>query len=139
MKRILILLFFLTVGCSTKQKDFSNKKDFTMYKQSEMSALMLKMYEKNKENKKMILEGKMPKNFPEEFLKIHTAKLTDSGDRTESFNAFSNLYLNTLKEVFNAPKEDLILRHNNVVNTCISCHQTTCLGPIPKIKKLLIK
>ena len=25
-------------------------------------------------------------------------------------------------------------RYNNAVHACIACHQTTCLGPIPKIK-----
>ena len=38
------------------------------YKQSEMAALMLLMYETNAENKQLILEGKQPKAFPEEFL-----------------------------------------------------------------------
>jgi hypothetical protein len=35
-----------------------------VYKQSEMAALMLKMYKVNLENKSLILEGKMPNAFP---------------------------------------------------------------------------
>ena len=29
-------------------------------------------------------------------------------------------------------------RYNDAINLCVSCHQTECTGPIPRIKKLLI-
>ena len=104
-----------------------------------MAALMLLMYETNANNKKLILEGKQPAKFPEEFLKIHSAKLTDSTDRTAGFKTFSDFYLNNMKQVFESPQDSLIVKHNTTINSCIACHQTTCIGPIPKIKKLLIQ
>jgi len=107
-------------------------------KQSEMAALMLLMYQKNAENKKMILGGEAPKVFPEEFLEIHTATLTDPKDRKPEFKAYSDFYIETLRKVFVGERDSLKLKHNNVVNSCITCHKTTCIGPIPKIKKLLI-
>ena len=107
--------------------------------QSEMAALMLKMYDKNLENKTLVLEGKAPKDFPKEFLNIHTAQLTDSSNRTPAFNAFSNFYLKSFQKVFTTSKDSLVSKHNNAVNSCIACHETTCIGPIPRIKKLLIK
>lgn len=104
-----------------------------------MAALMLMMYETNAQNKQLILEGNQPKEFPKEFLKIHTAKLTDSTDRTADFKTFSDFYLKNMKQVFEASSESLITKHNTTINSCIACHQITCIGLIPKIKKLLIE
>jgi hypothetical protein len=132
---------FLFIACNSSEKQQQEKqieKKSNIYKQSEMAALMLLMYEKNAENKKMILEGKQPKQFPKEFLNIHTAKLTDSTDRDASFKSYSEYYLSTLKIVFETSKDSLKEKHNSVINSCITCHKTTCIGPIPKIKKLLI-
>lgn len=141
MKRILFIVsLFLLIGCNPKKEqkvEITPKGNF--YKQSEMAALMLLMFETNAQNKQLILEGKQPKDFPEEFLKIHTAQLTDPTDRTADFKTFSDFYLENMKLVFEPTQELLVNRHNTAVNSCIACHQTTCVGPIPKIKKLLIQ
>lgn len=140
MKKIaVVIILFGLIGC--KPNNSTNVKITPanqFYKQSEMAALMLLMYDVNLKNKQLILEGKQPANFPKEFLNIHTAKLTDSTDRTPEFNTFAKFYLQTAKTVFNTSKDSLKLSHNNLVNSCIACHQTTCIGPIPKIKKLYI-
>ena len=131
------------MGCNSKKEqkvEVIQKNNF--YKQSEMAALMLKMYAVNLENKKAIVNGENPKDlkdFSKEFEKIHSAKLTDSTDRNASFNAFSGYYLNTYKQIFSTEKDALVNAHNNTINSCIACHKTTCIGPIPKIKKLLIQ
>jgi cytochrome c553 len=138
MKKIILFTAIVFLfSCQTSEKKQVQKN--TMYERSEMAALMLQMYHKNEENKKLILEGKQPKDFPEEFLKIHTAKLTDSTDRNASFEAFSNAYLKNFREVFSAANGSLKEKHNSVVNSCIACHKTTCIGPIPRIKKLYIQ
>ena len=143
MKKIFFLFsLFILVGCNTNAKkeqkvEITPKGNF--YKQSEMAALMLLMYETNAQNKQLILEGKQPKEFPEEFLKIHSAKLTDPTNRNADFKTFSDFYLENMKQVFEPSTESLINKHNTTINSCIACHQTTCVGPIPKIKKLLIQ
>ena len=138
--RKVFFLFFLAALSSCKKE--ASKEiviiEKKVVKQSEMAALMLEMYDANLENKKKILEGESPTQYPKDFSKIYSAKLTDSTDRNASFNAFSDFYLYTLKKVYNAPKDSLKIYHNNAVNSCISCHETTCIGPIPRIKKLLI-
>jgi len=140
MKRVVFIVsLFLLIGCNPKKEqkvEITPKGNF--YKQSEMAALMLLMYETNAQNKQLILEGKQPKEFPEEFLKTHIAQLTDSTDRTADFKTFSDFYLQNMKQVFEPTQESLVNKHNITINSCIACHQTTCLGPIPKIKKLLI-
>jgi len=137
-----IIVFFLLIVAFSCKKETPQKIiiiESKKAKQSEMAALMLKMYAKNLENKQLILKGEKPNKFPEEFLNIHTAQLTDPSNRNPNFNTFSDFYLNSFKKVFNTSKDSLITSHNNAINSCIVCHQTTCIGPIPKIKKLLIK
>ena len=140
MKNVLYLcLLFAVFSCNKNEKKEVVIIENKVVKQSEMAALMLKMYDKGLENKKLVMEGKTPENFPEEFLNIHTAKLTDPSDRTKNFKTFSDFYLNSFKEIYNTSKDSLVINHNNAINSCIACHETTCVGPIPRIKKLLIK
>ncbi|UAM97091.1 hypothetical protein K8354_12265 [Polaribacter litorisediminis] len=133
-----IFLLVLLVACSSKKETEVQIKKSNLYKQSEMAALMLQMYDANLENKQLILEGKTPVNFSKKFANIHTATLTDPADRDASFQAFSEFYLDSYQQVFRSSKDSLVLKHNNTINSCIACHKTTCIGPIPKIKKLLI-
>lgn len=138
-KFIFILAVLCVVSCNSDKKNqlviITKGK---VKKQSEMAALMLLMYQKNAENKKLILEGKIPREFPEEFLNIHTATLTNPEDRKPEFKAYSDFYIENLRKVFVGVDDSLKEKHNNVVNSCITCHKTTCIGPIPRIKKLLI-
>lgn len=135
------LLFF---SCQEKtDSDQSIKKDkivYDMYQPSEMANLMNQMYAHNVEVKNDILAGNIPSEFPLDFLKIHSAELSEFKDRNDIFQSFSKLFINAEKEIYNTestvPIEE---RFNRAVNLCISCHQTECTGPIPRIKKLLIK
>lgn len=135
---ILVALFLVSCNPEPKKKTVIITKG-KIKKQSEMAALMLLMYETNEANKKLILAGKAPEEFPEEVLKIHSATLTDPSVRKPEFKSFSNFYIENLRKVFEPTKDSLRVKHNNVINSCITCHQTTCVGPIPKIKKLLIQ
>ena len=113
---------------------------YDMYEPSEMANLMNQMYAQNLKIKQDILDGKTPTEFPMDFMKIHTAELSDFKDRNEIFESFSNVFLNAEREIFNEDSEVPVEeRFNNAVNVCISCHQTECTGPIPRIQKLLIK
>jgi hypothetical protein len=140
MKNLLqIILLLFIFGCSQKKEEKVIITKSKAYKQSEMAAYMLKMYAVSLENKQLILDGKSPRDFPKDFLKIHTARLTDSTDRDASFKVFSDFYLASFQRVFKTSKDSLKIKHNNAVNSCIACHKTTCIGPIPRIKKLLIQ
>lgn len=139
MKHFLqVILVFLVIGCSQKKEPKISITAGKTAKQSEMAALMLKMYQANLENKGLILEGKTPNNFPKEFLSIHTAQLTDPTVRTANFAVFSEMYINTFQQETATDKEFAKEKHNATIHSCIACHNTTCIGPIPKIKKLLI-
>ncbi|APX99671.1 hypothetical protein [Lacinutrix venerupis] len=145
MKHLLcILSLALVFSCDSKvkenEKSVSNKKVYDMYEPSEMANLMNAFYAENEKIKAEILAGDTLGEFPLDFMKIHTAELSDFKKRNDKFKAYSQLYINAEQEVFNSeskiPIED---RFNNAIGVCISCHQTECTGPIPRIKKLLIK
>jgi len=139
---LLIVLIFFACNEKNKQEQSTKKaeKVYDMYTPSEMANLMNEMYTYNQQLKKDIIEGKIPTEFPEKFLNIHTAQLSDFKSRNQTFKSFSNLYIQAEKEIFNPNSEvPIVTRFNNAVGVCISCHTTQCTGPIPRIKKLIIK
>jgi hypothetical protein len=144
MKYIFSLCVLLLVfGCKKAENntlEIKKKKEYVMYEASEMTLLMNQMYELNQKIKEDILAGNIPEEFPDKFLKIHTAELSNFKTRDENFKNFSKLFIETEKEIFNTSSNVPVeKRFNNMVNLCVSCHKTECTGPIPRIKKLLIK
>ncbi|PWI30426.1 hypothetical protein DI383_08240 [Flavobacteriaceae bacterium LYZ1037] len=144
--RILILSFcvlFFFLSCNQSEKKAETKKEemiYDMYQPSEMANLMNEMYAQNLKVKEDILNGIVPVEFPLDFLKIHSAEMSEFKSRNETFQSFSKLFIESEKEIFNTESQiPLEKRFNNTINLCISCHQTECTGPIPRIRKLLIK
>ena len=141
MRSILVLLIFAFVvfGCKDNQEKPKEKEKLIMAERSEMALLMNEMYAYNESIKQQIIDGNLSNGYPERFDNIHSAVLTTPPTRDLSFESFSKLFLEAQKQVFESPKEELVMRYNNAINTCISCHKVKCVGPIPRIKKLLIK
>ncbi len=132
-----IALLSCTFSKNEKMQEKENE-EFIMYNPSEMTLLMEEMYQKNEQIKQQIIAMDTLGVFPEKFLEIHTATLTDSSDRTANFNAFSKGFILNHQEIFNLPLKEQKEQFNIMVNSCVACHETTCVGPISKIKKLLI-
>ncbi len=103
---------------------------------SELAVLMRNMYDSLAAVNTLIKNGGVPTKFPEAFLKLHTAKPTDVNTKPDSFDAFADDYLNTLKSLYHSPKEDLNKNYNSLVQKCANCHQVSCPGPLKKIFKL---
>jgi len=139
MKNVLELLCIALFLFSCKKEIKQPKEELIMYQSSEMAALMNAMYEGNMTVKNKILEGDSIGNFPDIYLNIHDAVLTDPADRNASFEAFSKLYIQNMQQVYSGSQDSLKQNFNQTINSCIACHETTCRGPIPRIKKLLIK
>lgn len=134
------LLCVLSFSCKEEKKEQpKEKKELVMVKPSEMANLMNEMYAFNESIKQQVIEGKLNNSYPEKFNNIHSAVMTDPNDRDETFEAFSKLFLQSEQALFEAPEEELLMRYNNAINACIACHTKKCSGPIPRIKKLLIK
>jgi len=144
MKHIFYLLvfalFFSCDNSSNEETKESKKIVYDMYESSEMALLMNQMFEYNLKVKEEILKGEIPTEFPIDFLKIHTAEMSEFKSRNETFQSFSKVFIETERQIFDENSTvDIKNRFNNAVNVCISCHQTECTGPIPRIQKLLIK
>ncbi|WP_428740685.1 hypothetical protein [Tenacibaculum sp.] len=139
MRGVLGVLLMSLLFFSCKKEKKQPKEELIMYQSSEMAALMNAMYEGNMTIKNKILKGETIGSFPENYLNIHNAVLTDPADRNASFEAFSKLYIQNMQQVYAGSKDSLKENFNKAINSCVACHQTTCTGPIPRIKKLIIK
>lgn len=134
---------FLVSCNNTKEKTTSlsvEELELEMYQPSEMTQLMLSMYAYHETVKNKILEGDTIHEFPTEFLNIHTAQLTKDKPHSDVFEDYAKNYIDLEKALYQ-PSEELPIkdRYNNAIYSCITCHKTECVGPIPKIKKLLIQ
>lgn len=106
---------------------------------SELSVLMREMMSSSQNLREMVSKGELPKEFPEAFLKIHTAKPTDSETKKASYEGHANNYIFNLQELYkSSSKEDLTKNYNAVINACASCHGEHCPGPLKAINKLKI-
>ncbi|AWG25870.1 hypothetical protein [Flavobacterium kingsejongi] len=137
-------LFLLLVSCKkevpetevVKTESAPNKK-FKMYEMSEMSALMEQMYVDNQRLKERIMRGDTIGDFPNHFLKIHKAVMTDTSENDAFFKQQAALFLKAQELIHEDPK-GAREHFNNAVSACIRCHEVKCGGPIPRIKKLYI-
>ncbi len=155
MKKIIILVLVLgmfcfassltLVSCQKKEPKVKEKKcppikekKLEMYQMSEMAALMEQMYVDNKRLKERIQKGDTFGQFPQHFLKIHTAKFTDETDNDLFFKQKAKEYITAQQLIYSDPKN--AKEHFNAgVDACLKCHESKCGGPIPRIKKLYIK
>lgn len=148
---ILVLVFLLLsiISCqkaeekkqekATEEKcDPKKEKKLEMYQMSEMAALMEQMYVDNQRLKERIQKGDAIGAFPQHFLKIHKAVMTDEEDNDAFFKEQAAKFIKAQELIYKDPKN--AKEHFNAgVDACIQCHQQKCGGPIPRIKKLYIK
>ena len=136
---MLLVFTLVLIGCKKSQEELEEKQALIMAERSEMALLMNEMYAFNESIKQQIIDGALSTSYPEKFDNIHSAVLTNPSARDLNFESFSKLFLEAQKELFESPQEELITRYNKAINACISCHNVKCVGPIPRIKKLLIE
>lgn len=151
---IFVLLMFFILSCQEKSKECNScdeelslrnkikpvsNDELEMYVPSELATLMLQMYDVNENWKEEILKGNVPKEFPEEYKKLHSATSVNESAGSDFYNAMASSYLITVDDIINAIPENAKEKFNNMVNVCINCHMQVCPGPISRIKKLIIK
>jgi cytochrome c553 len=148
---LLIALSIVVFSCQKKEEKPANEtkkevketdstvgKEFEMYSMSEMAALMEQMYVQNSTVKEKISKGESIGEFPEYYLKIHSASFTDESDNDLFFKTNAKLYIEAQKTLYSDSK-NLKEDYNAGVDACIKCHEKKCGGPIPRIKKLYLK
>ncbi|MCK0131993.1 hypothetical protein MWU59_10830 [Flavobacteriaceae bacterium F08102] len=109
-----------------------------MYEPSEMALLMRQMHALNEQAKAQIVAGKEVGLYPKELANLHSAAMTDPSERDAEFDSLAVRFLYYQKKAFGPHTEETKVNYNKSIATCIACHQTRCVGPIPKIKKLFI-
>jgi cytochrome c553 len=139
------LLAVAVTSCSTDEnRDLTpnevpkEKKKFEMYEQSEMTALMLHMYQVNEQLRKRILAGEDIGDFSESFERILHAEQTGGKELDDFFQQHAQTFLNLQRSIYDHP-ETATEQFNVAIDACIACHQVKCTGPIQKIEKLYIK
>jgi cytochrome c553 len=144
---VLVLLFLAlsVLSCQKKEAKATDEKcepktekKLEMYQMSEMAALMEQMYVDNQRLKERIIKGDTIGQFPQHFMKIHKAVMTDETDNDAFFKAQAAKFIKAQELIYKDPK-NAKTHFNNGVDACIQCHQQKCGGPIPRIKKLYIK
>ena len=151
MKKLFLLLTVFVViscqkkeeekkeSCTTEIKETSKDDDgFEMYQMSEMAALMEQMYVDNQRLKERIIKGDTIGQFPQHFLKIHKAVMTDEQENDDFFKEQAAKFIKAQEMIYKDPK-NAKEHFNKGVDACVQCHQQKCGGPIPRIKKLYIK
>ena len=123
-------------SCSSDVKNTKSSK-FKMYEMSEMSALMEQMYVDNQRLKERILKGDTIGSFPNHFLQIHKAVMTDPNENDTFFKEQAANFIKAQALIYQDPK-NAKQHFNDGVNACIQCHEVKCGGPIQRIKKLYI-
>ena len=154
MKLIKISLLFVFFGLLSCQKekqveaneentvekttDSTTTEEFEMYEMSEMAALMEQMYVDNQRLKDRIIKGDTIGKFPQHFIRIHKAVMTDETDKDAFFDEQAAKFIKAQELIYQDPK-NAKEHFNNGIDACIKCHEVKCGGPIPKIKKLYIE
>ncbi|WP_284652983.1 hypothetical protein [Flavobacterium terrisoli] len=142
---VVIFLVLSIISCQKKEAkaaeekcDPKKEKKLEMYQMSEMAALMEQMYVDNKRLKERIQNGDTIGQFPQHFLKIHKAVMTDESENDAFFKEQAAKFIKAQEMIYKDPK-NAKEHFNTGVDACIQCHQQKCGGPIPRIKKLYIK
>ncbi|WP_235827820.1 hypothetical protein [Flavobacterium amnicola] len=138
---VLVVASFLIVSCTDKKENATLPKKegkFEMYQMSEMAMLMEQMYADNERLKQRIIAGDTIGKFPQHFLKIHKAVMTDKQENDNFFKLHANMFITSQELIYSDPNN--AKEHFNAsIDACVKCHEVKCGGPIVRIKKLYIK
>ena len=127
----------ITKEACEKPKTVKDEDGFEMYQMTEMAALMEQMYVDNKRLRERIIKGESVGSFPEHYMKIHTAAMTDPSENDAFFKARAKAYIEAQKQLYADPK-NAKAHFNAGIDACVQCHEQKCGGPLVRIKKLYI-
>ena len=98
-----IFLFALIFSCDSSEKAekkvtiVEGSERYDVYQGSEMTNLMRGMHAFNLQLKKEVENGKVTTEFPEVFLKIHTAEFSNTKSRNATFDHYSGKFVEAQK------------------------------------------
>lgn len=136
---ILLVSLFSCVTKNEKLEVVEKEKEFVTYKLSPMASLMERMYAESLLLKGQIVEKDTNIVVSTDFLKeLEFAALTVPSDK----DAFFEIEMKKFVDSYTSLESQKVIEKesfNAMVQSCLSCHQVKCTGPIERIKKLIIK
>tara|TARA_B100001750_G_scaffold238220_1_gene244445 strand:- start:449 stop:832 length:384 start_codon:yes stop_codon:yes gene_type:complete len=124
----ILYIFLIIISCNSKQPINPNG-------DSEMSILMRDMVLSLDDLRLKIEENKINQKIDLDFAEIHKSNVTDSSFIVDNFDILSNNFSALLDSL----ESDIsIENYNNLIISCLSCHNLVCPGPISKIDKMFI-
>lgn len=142
---LVLLVIVLLAQCQSQNAESESnstvqeKEKPVMYEQSELAALMHEVHDLSAEWKEQLENGEPLTPIPAWVSDVLTAEATNPSElEGGAFTPLAEEYLRKLELLAKAEGEGRVDAFNESIQTCISCHQLYCNGPIPKIKKLKI-
>jgi len=138
MKGSIFLLLFIFIGLSLYHFDQDNRKDLSNYEvqSSELALLMRFVHDQAKLLKGDVVKQRSLPDYNKEIEFITSANPTRPSVQGPEFESFARYYIEKNKSVFEEPGKE---SYNNMIESCVACHNEFCPGPVRTIKKLTIK
>jgi hypothetical protein len=106
--------------------------------ESQLSKLMRVMANDFKTIKtKLVTNGNIPE-YHKNYKKILSAKASADSKKGEHYAEYAQLFLKQYDRFYSCEKLEQKKEFNNLISTCIRCHETYCPGPLTMIKKMKI-
>ncbi|CAN5377543.1 hypothetical protein BH11BAC2_BH11BAC2_08220 [soil metagenome] len=143
----LLLMVFVSISqtaCNKGKKDNSADtpacaKPLNPNGDSELAILMRVMVKATEANTVQLKNNVGIVPYPESFHDILTATPSDSTLDKKMFDGYAKGYIQAITEFNKADLTMQVASHNNVVQSCKSCHEQFCRGPIKRIEKMFIE
>ena len=135
--RVLIFIFLSAIVTSCIQQDKEIKQAvLDPNETSEMAILMREMFAQLDVIKSKIEAGEDISHEQLQFVAIHKTETTDESFLTEGLTSMSIGFDLVVTSFNEDPSES---NYKSIVNTCISCHQGMCPGPLERIDNLILE
>lgn len=136
----LCFLISLVASCSSQNgKTENNQEEDIMYTPSELAVLMHKSEASLQLAKSQIENGRIPTIADTSYRSIRMATPTEEHMKDSLFYAKAGLFVEAMDSLNKIIQiKNSALTFNMAVQACLNCHENSCGGPIPRIKKLFI-
>ena len=141
-------IFFLTILCASlilacgseqvKEESKSTPSVFSPNEDSELALLMRFMYDDMDRIKSELKAGKHPRiTFPAS--ELFTAEPTDENQVSSyDYELLGKSFLAAVKQFQESDYSQLSEHYEVLVESCMSCHQYSCPGPMRRIRNLYL-
>lgn len=104
-------------------------------KDSEMTLLMRNLYDSVRVFRQSAKTGENRQNIAALVKQVHSANLSDPSQRGVIFNSFAR-GLEVWADSLEAQDHPTAAVYNELVASCLTCHESFCPGPMGRIRKL---